>query len=34
MSRKLSAYMMMMMMMMIKKLKTVPVCFTQELTID
>lgn len=32
MSRKLSAYMMMM--MMIKKLKTVPVCFTQELTID
>lgn len=33
MSRKLSAYMMMMM-MMIKKLKTVPVCFTQELTID
>lgn len=31
MSRKLSAYMMM---MMIKKLKTVPVCFTQELTID
>lgn len=33
MSRKLSAYMMMMM-MIIKKLKTVPVCFTQELTID
>lgn len=33
MSRKLSAYMMMMM-MMIKKLKTVPVCFTQEFTID
>lgn len=30
MSRKLSAYMM----MIIKKLKTVPVCFTQELTID